>query len=270
MNETSSSCCDRHSATGAGIALEGVSLRFRRFGGPSSTLKAAVVDTVLRRRYSTKDDFWIFENLNLTIRSGERVGIIGPNGAGKTTLVKLLAGIYEPASGTVNVVGRVAPLIELSTGLNHELSGLENIYLMGALLGHGRREMENRTRRIIEFAGLEDYVSTPMKYYSTGMLSRLAFSIATDVEADILLMDEVFSGGDAEFVPRATARMMQLMDASHIVVFVSHQLDLVSELTDRVIWLDHGRIVRDGDAQTVCEEYLATAQPDQLPARKVE
>ncbi len=244
--------------THAAIELQGVGMRFRMHSGRlSPTLKATVVETITRRR-SRPRDFWVFQDLDISIASGERVGVIGANGAGKTTLIKLIAGVYAPAHGTVRVTGRVAPLVELATGLNMELSGVENILLLGSLLGHPPEVMLARAPAILEFAGLREFAEAPMKSYSTGMISRLSFSIATNVDPQILLLDEVFAGGDAEFVPRATERMHELMDASHIVVFVSHSLRLVRELTDRTLWIEHGRVVQDGPTGEVCDAYAAS------------
>jgi len=237
------------------IELVAASLRFRKYGERSPSLKQAVLDKLFRRSYSKTQDFWIYRDLTLRIDHGQRVGVIGPNGAGKSTLLKIISGIYHPTLGTVRVVGAIAPLIELGAGLNMELSGLENIFLMGALLGFGPKIMNAKVEDILEFAGLQEFAATPIKYYSTGMLLRLAFSIATDVHPEILLVDEVFAGGDAEFVQRATARMRELMDNSNIVVLVSHSMNLIRDMTSRAIWIELGRVVADGDPDAVCREY---------------
>ena len=242
---------------GALIELGSVALRFRKYPGIHPSFKQAVLNAVLRRSYSRVSEFWLFRDLNIRIDHGERVGIIGRNGAGKTTLLKVISGIYTPTRGRVRVVGLIAPIIELTAGMNIELSGIENILLMGSLLGLPAKTVKKKIDSIIEFAGIEDFATTPLKYYSTGMRMRLAFSIITDIHSEILLMDEIFAAGDADFIPKATARMHQLMDASHIVVFVSHNISLVKELTKRVIWLEKGRIVRDGPPSEVCDEYIA-------------
>ena len=244
----------------ARIELSDVWLRFRRYGHSHPTLKQAVLNAVLRRSYSKTESFWLFRDLNLTVGHGQRLGIIGPNGAGKTTLLMMIAGIYPPAHGRVRVMGRVTPLMGIGAGLNAELSGVENIYLMGALLGFGPRVMAEHVEEILAFSGLKNFAATPVKYYSAGMRTRLAFSIATAIPAEILLLDDVFAGGDAEFLPRATARMRQLMDDSHIVVLVSHQLSLIRRLTTRVIWMGKGKVVRDGPPAEVCRAYGAAQQ----------
>ena len=254
------------------IDLEAVSLRFRKYGDSSPTLKQTVLNTIFRRSYGQVRDFWIFRDLAIQFRHGDRVGLIGANGAGKSTLLKVIAGIYHPTGGTVRVCGNVAPLIEFGAGLNPDLSGIENIYLNGALLGFRPREMAGKIQGILEFAGLNDFAQTPVKYYSSGMVMRLAFSIATDIDPEILLIDEVFAAGDAEFMGRATARMHRLLDTSHIVVLVSHNMDLIKDMCSRVVWLHEGRVRRDGDADSVCGEYLsfAASLPKRMTASGVE
>jgi len=237
------------------VKLTSVSLRFRKYGDTGATLKQAVLDRVLRRSYTKVAEFWLFEDLNLTISHGERVGVVGGNGAGKSTLLKLIAGVYRPTRGNVRVVGQLAPLIEIATGMNGELSGVENVLLMGALLGFSPATMAEKLDGILHFAGVSEFGSTPMKYYSQGMRMRLAFAVATAQQSEILLSDELFAGGDAEFVQRATRRIREMWDASQIVVFVSHRLPLVRELTDRTIWIDRGKIMCDSDTNYVCKQY---------------
>lgn len=237
------------------IELNGVSLRLRKYGCEAPSFKQTVLNRVLRRQYTQTTDFWIFRELDLRITHGERVGIVGPNGAGKSTLLKLIAGIYHPTHGHLHVRGRIASLINMSAGLNMELSGLENIIMRGTILGYSPAEMKERAGGILAFAGLEDYALTPMKYYSTGMCGRLAFSVATDVNPEIFLGDEIFAAGDEDFRRKAQERMTGLMDQSHIVVFVSHALPLVKKLTERVVWIDHGTIRMDGKTDEVCDAY---------------
>ncbi len=251
----------------ARIALDGVSLRFRKYGEKRATLKQTVINAIFRRTYQTVGDFWLFKDLDLAVEHGQRLGIIGPNAAGKSTLLKLICGIFQPTAGRISVRGRLAPLIELGAGFNHELSGIENIYLNGALLGFGPSQMGAKIERILDFAGLSDFAQTPIKYYSTGMLLRLAFSVATDIEPEILLVDEIFAGGDAQFVAKATERMNKLMDSSHIVILVSHDLRLIQRMCNRVIWLDHGRIAMDGTARDVCRSYWKSTLPEGHPKR---
>jgi ABC-type polysaccharide/polyol phosphate transport system ATPase subunit len=241
------------------VELGNVSLRFRLYGDLNPSLKQTVLNSIFRRSYARNREFWLFRDVSLNLRHGQRVGIIGANGAGKSTLLKLICGVYYPTAGTIRVRGRVAPLIEFGAGLNPEISGIENIYFNGALLGRRPREMAEKIDGILDFAGLREFAETPIKYYSSGMLMRLAFSIATDVDPEVLLIDEIFSAGDAAFFDRATDRMRRLMDSSHIVVLVSHDLQLIRSVTNRVIWLEQGRIAGDGDPQEVCDAYLRRA-----------
>ena len=243
--------------SGEAVVLRGVGLRFKRYADKRPMLKQTVLNAIFGRKYSSTNDFWIFRNFDLSVRHGQRLGIIGSNGAGKSTLLKLMCGIYRASEGQVCVAGRIAPLIELGAGFNPELSGVENVFLNGALLGFSAGQMDRKVGRIIEFAGLEEFARTPIKYYSTGMLMRLAFAVATDIEPEVLLVDEIFAGGDAEFVAKAKARMNRLMDDSHVVVLVSHELKLIREMCNRAIWLDHGKVRMDGQPEEVCREYLA-------------
>ena len=250
------------------IALDGVGLRFRKYPSRNQTLKHSLVNLLQRRRYAQTLDFWIYRGLDLRIRHGESVGIIGPNGAGKTTLLKLLAGVYQPSEGRIEVRGRVAPLIELSTGLNAELSASENIVLAGVFMGQRPKALRKKIPQILDFAGLEEFSETPLKYYSTGMRRRLAFSIATDINPQIFLIDEVFSGGDKDFIEKGASRMHELLDSAHIVVMVSHSISLIKQVTSRIIWIDKGQIVADGPSDEVAARYVTSA-PAKSQVRKV-
>jgi ABC-type polysaccharide/polyol phosphate transport system ATPase subunit len=201
-------------------------------------------------------DFWALRDVNLTIDKGERVGIVGTNGAGKSTLLRLLARIYPPTSGTVRVRGNVAPLIEMGAGFNPEASGKDNILLNGAMLGISRRDMEKKVDGIHEFTGLREFADLPLKYYSSGMYMRLAFAIATEVEPDILLVDESLGVGDAAFRDKAKARILGLLDRSHVVVVVSHDMDALRELCTRGVWMRKGQVVADGPIDEIIDRYL--------------
>jgi ABC-type polysaccharide/polyol phosphate transport system ATPase subunit len=253
----------------ARIELNDVSLRLRVFGDTVPSLKQSVVNKVFRRPFRGDREFWLFRDLDLSVEHGERLGVIGLNGAGKSTLLKIICGIYHPTRGRVSVRGRIAPLIELGAGFNPELSGLENIMLNGVLLGWPPDVMREKVGGILEFAELEDSAGMPLKYYSTGMLMRLAFAVASDVDPEVLLIDELFSGGDARFVDRARERMERLFDSSHVVVVVSHRLELIREMCTRVIWIDKGRIIEDGAADEVIDRYigkLGLEKPTAKPA----
>ncbi|MDM6731606.1 ABC transporter ATP-binding protein [Citrobacter braakii] len=195
-------------------------------------------------------------NVNITIRHGERLGVVGRNGAGKSTFLKTLCKIYAPSSGQIRVNGNIAPLLEIGAGFNPELSGRENIYLNGAILGHSIQKLKTLEDEIIDFSELNEFIDIPVKYYSTGMYLKLAFSIATAVKPDILVLDELFAGGDAEFIAKAKLRMSKFIEDSSIMVFVSHQLELLEELCTRVIWIDYGEVIADGKPEVIIKQYL--------------
>ena len=239
------------------IKIQNASLKFRIYRDPTPTLKDTVVNLFTRRaRQAPVSAFYALKNIDLTVQGGERLGIIGLNGAGKSTLLKMIVGIYPPHSGRLEVHGRVTPMIEIGTGFDVELSGRENIYINGGIFGFSRQEMERREAAIIEFSELDNFIDLPVKYYSTGMYGRLAFSIATMIDPDILIVDEIFSAGDAHFVQKGTQRMMELFKSSQIVVYVSHSLDQIKELCNRVIVLHQGEIVNQGDPGEMVDFYL--------------
>lgn len=244
------------------VELRDVSLRFVSYTDKQYSLKRAAIDLLLRREGPPPStDFWALSDINLSIVKGERVGIIGTNGAGKSTLLRMLARIYPPTSGTVTVRGNVAPLIEMGAGFNPELSGNDNILLNGAMLGIPRKEMLAKVQGIYEFTGLSEFADLPLKYYSSGMYMRLAFAIATEVDPDVLLIDEALGAGDAAFIDKAKARIRGLLDRSHVVVIVSHDLAALREMCNRGIWIKKGRMVADGPIDEVIDAYLAETAP---------
>jgi ABC-type polysaccharide/polyol phosphate transport system ATPase subunit len=239
------------------IILENVSLVFDLHKNNKSSLKEMFANVLKDKHHiDTKEKFKAITNINLEINHGDRLGIVGHNGAGKSSLLKVLCRIYEPSSGKVTVQGNVAPLLEIGAGFNPELSGRENIYLNGAILGYSKKYLKTIENDIIDFSELSDFIDTPVKYYSTGMYLKLAFAISTAVQPDILILDELFAGGDAEFVNKAQIRMKSMIEDSNIMVFVSHQTDLLLELCNRVVWLDHGVIIADGEPKTIINKYL--------------
>ncbi|MFZ3080558.1 MAG: ABC transporter ATP-binding protein [Bellilinea sp.] len=239
------------------ISISNASLRFQIFSNPTPTLKETVVNAMLRRgKLVTSRDFYALNDINLTVEGGQRVGIIGLNGAGKSTLLKMIVGIYAPQSGRIEVHGRVTPMIEIGTGFDVELSGRENIYVNGAILGYSPQEMAMYEKDIIDFSELSEFIDVPVKYYSTGMYGRLAFSIATMIEPEILLVDEIFSAGDAHFVAKGARRMMDMIKSSQIVLYVSHSLGQIVELCNHVIILHHGRIIKQGDPREMVDYYI--------------
>lgn len=233
-------------------------LRFRCYRNPSPSLKESMLFGLKRNRAARAvEEFYALRNINLRLKSGDRLGIIGLNGAGKSTLLRMIAGIYPPHSGNVAVSGRITSLIELGTGFDMELSGRENIYLNGTLLGMSYGQMKLMEKEIIDFSELGDKIDLPVKYYSTGMYGRLAFSIAASVKPEILIVDEIFATGDAQFVGKASERMNQIFANSKIMVLVSHSLSHIIELCNCVIVLHEGEIVARGDPQEMVDYYLS-------------
>jgi ABC-type polysaccharide/polyol phosphate transport system ATPase subunit len=192
------------------------------------------------------------------VKDGERLGIVGRNGAGKSTLLRTISRIYEPTMGHIDVHGRVAPLLDIGAGFHPEFTGRENIYFNGAFLGYSKEQLREIEKEVIAFAELEDFIDSPVKYYSTGMYMRLAFSLATTVHPDILILDELFVGGDASFVQRGKKRMNKMIDKSSVMILVSHDPSLLRSLCDRYIWLDHGKVIDDGDVK-VLDAYVSTS-----------
>lgn len=204
----------------------------------------------------TLEEVWALKNVNFEIRRGEAVGIIGRNGAGKSTLLKVLSRITEPTTGRVSIKGRVASLLEVGTGFHPELTGRENIYLNGTILGMSRTEIKRKFDEIVTFAEVEKYLDTPVKRYSSGMYVRLAFAVAAHLEPEILVVDEVLSVGDAQFQKKSLGKMDDVAKAGRTVLYVSHQMDMIRNLCRRCLFLDEGSIVSDGNPVEIVEEYL--------------
>lgn len=204
-------------------------------------------------RYHT---FWALQNINLEVLPGEVFGIIGPNGAGKSTLLKVIARVLYPTRGRVQLSGRIAPLLELGAGFDPELTGRENIYLNGAILGYTKAQIEQMFPEIVEFSGLHDFIDAPLRTYSTGMFARLGFSVATASRPDILIVDEILGVGDAEFQTKSYERIQSFKAEGTTILLVSHSLDRVREICSRAMWLERGEIVSLGPASTVALQYL--------------
>jgi lipopolysaccharide transport system ATP-binding protein len=207
-----------------------------------------------------KEYMWALQDVNLGVRVGETLGIIGPNGAGKSTVLKLIARILEPTSGRVLVCGRVSSLLELGAGFHPELTGRENVYLYGSILGLSRRTMADRFDDIVDFSGIGSVIDVPVKRYSSGMYLRLAFSVAVHVEPDVLLVDEVFAVGDHAFQGRCLRRIREMQRQGVTILFVSHSMETVKQMCSRAVWLSQGRIMSEGMPERVVEEYLSHAQ----------
>ena len=203
------------------------------------------------------DEFTALNNVSFKIDKGEVFGIIGSNGAGKSTLLKIIAGVLKPTEGNVIRRGIVAPMLELGAGFDIDLSAKENVFLNGALLGYSEKFLNEKYDEIVEFSGLEDFMDVPIRNFSSGMTMRLAFSIATIVVPEILLVDEILAVGDEEFSRKSYQKMQQLMSGGTTVVYVSHNMSMVKDICDRVLWLDHGSIKMIGSAESVCDRYIS-------------
>lgn len=237
------------------IRLDNVSLWRRTQEEFSYDLKKTLL-SVVEGKYRQPAKKLVLDNINLVVAKGEKIGIIGSNGSGKSTLLKIISGILQPTTGTVRVRGQVAPLIELGAGFDAEISVMDNILLYGVLLGFSRAEMKARARSILEFADLEDYALVPVKGLSSGMVARLGFSIATDVQPDILILDEVLSVGDEGFKNKCKQRMDQFWDDDATVLVVSHSMEFIQQSCNKAVWLSKGNIKLFGEANEVVKCYL--------------
>lgn len=204
------------------------------------------------------EEFWALKNVSFEVERGEVVGIIGHNGAGKSTLLKVISGILKPTGGELEVHGNVVPMLELGSGFDRDLTGRENIFLNGSILGYSEKYLKEKYEQIVEFSELGKFIDVPIRNYSSGMLMRLAFSIATVVQPEILIVDEILAVGDAAFQEKSKARMLELMSGGTTVLFVSHSLEQIREMCDRVIWLEHGQIKAIGATKEICDAYEAS------------
>ena len=236
------------------IVVSNVSKRFRLYRERANSLKESI--TVRRGRKSRFDDFWALRDVSLSIPKGSTFGLIGHNGSGKSTLLRLMAGIHPPTSGKVRTEGRISALLELGAGFHPELSGRENVYLNGSILGLSRRDINAVIGDIVDFAGLEDFIDSPVKHYSSGMYVRLGFSVAVHVKPDIIMIDEVITVGDEEFQRRCLDHLYKLRRSGVTVVMVSHSAPLMEQMCDEVAWLDHGVLQKDGAPIEVVRAYL--------------
>ena len=240
----------------AAITVSGVSKRFRLYHEHNQSLKA----TILRRRRVTFEEYWALRDVSLDVQPGETVGLIGENGSGKSTLLKCMAKILRPDKGEIRVVGKVSALLELGAGFHPELSGRENVYLNGSILGLGKKEIDRKFDDIVDFAGLGRFIDTPVKSYSSGMYVRLGFSVAINVDPDVLLVDEVLAVGDEQFQRRCNEKFAELKAQGSTIVLVSHTLPLVRKLCEKVALLHEGRLVEYGPAADVINDYLGDVE----------
>lgn len=240
------------------IKAENITVCYRMANDKIQSIKEYLV--ALLKRKLKYDEFRALQDVSFEIEKGEVIGIVGSNGAGKSTLLKVISGILRPTTGSVTLEGNVVPMLELGSGFDFDLSGRENIFLNGAILGYSEKFLKEKYDEIVEFSELGEFIDIPVRNYSSGMIMRLAFSIASQVVPDILIVDEILAVGDAAFQEKSYARMMELMSHGTTVLLVSHNIDQVRRLCDRVIWLDHGKVVAIGETEELCDAYMKTQQ----------
>ena len=237
------------------IEVNDVTMRFKMNSDKIMSLKEFVT-TALQGKLEYQD-FTALSHISFQVKKGETLGLIGRNGAGKSTLLKVISGILKPTSGTVACWGNIVPMLELGSGFDFDLTGKENIFLNGAILGYSEDFLLEKYNEIVDFSELGDFIETPIRNYSSGMLARLAFSIATVVKPEVLIVDEILSVGDAAFQEKSRKRMMELMGGGTTVLFVSHDIGQIREMCRRVVWLEQGKMRMSGEASEVCDVYAA-------------
>lgn len=238
------------------IRVEDVTMRFRMNSDKILSLKEFVT-TALRGKLRY-DEFTALNHVSFEVQKGETLGLIGRNGAGKSTILKVISGILKPTEGKVEICGNIVPLLELGSGFDMNLTGRENIFLNGAILGYGEEFLKEKYSEIVDFSELGQFIDTPIRNYSSGMLARLAFSVATVVKPEILIVDEILSVGDTAFQEKSKCRMLELMSGGTTVLFVSHSIAQIREMCSRAVWLDHGLLRAIGKAEEVCDAYSAS------------
>jgi len=240
------------------VECEDVSIQFKRYREKNRMLRWTVLKMLKKRQLN--ESFWALKDVSFSIRPGETFGIVGENGSGKSTLLKLITGIMQPDSGSLTVKGRIAALLEVGAGFHPDLTGTENVYLNGAILGLTRAEIRSRFKEIVRFSELEKFIDTPIKFYSSGMYMRLGFSIAINVDPDILVIDEVLAVGDQAFQNKCLNRIRDFKRKGKTIIFVSHDLGVTNQLCSRAIWLDSGRVAARGSTQKVMDFYKEKIQ----------
>ncbi|MGN0543514.1 MAG: ABC transporter ATP-binding protein [Acutalibacteraceae bacterium] len=235
------------------IVVDHMSMMFNLNKEKVDNIKEYFIKLVTRKLHFT--EFWALTDISFTVEKGDRVGVLGFNGAGKSTLLKVIAGVLKPTKGSVKVNGVIAPMLELGAGFDMNYSGKENIFLYGATMGYPRKFIEEKYDQIVEFSELKDFIEVPVKNYSSGMRARLGFAIATAVEPEILILDEVLSVGDAKFRKKSEAKIRSMFDKGITVLFVSHSTEQILNICNKAIILDHGKLIAQGDAKEICDKY---------------
>ncbi len=238
------------------IEVNDVSMRFRMANDRISSFKEfAIAKLTGKLEYK---EFEALKHVSFDVQRGEVVGLIGHNGAGKSTMLKVISGILKPTEGSVTVRGNIAPMLELGSGFDFDMTGRENIFLNGAILGYSKEFLESKYQEIVDFSEIGQFMDMPLRNYSSGMIARLAFSAATVVAPEVLIVDEVLAVGDADFQEKSRRRMMELMSGGTTVLFVSHQIKQIRDMCSRVVWLEHGEVKLFGDTEEVCDAYART------------
>lgn len=235
------------------IKVDHVSMKFNLSSEKFDSIKEYIIKSI--KKQVSFDEFWALKDVSFEVYQGDALGLIGLNGSGKSTMLKTIAGVLKPTKGKVEVRGTVAPLIELGAGFDMDLTARENIFLNGALLGYSRNEMEMHYNDIVEFSELQDFMNVPVKNFSSGMVSRLAFAIATIGTPDILIVDEVLSVGDFRFQQKCEKRIRNMMSKGTTILFVSHSIEQVKSLCNKIVWLEHGKVREFGEAAKICDIY---------------
>lgn len=237
------------------IDLKNVGMKFNLGIEKDNSFKMMFIRIFNKKKRVKKTEFWALKDITFHINPGDVVGFIGSNGAGKSTLLKVVSGVMKPTEGTVEVNGVISPMIELGAGFDGDLTARENIFLNGAILGYSKEFILEKFDEIVEFSELKDFLDVPVKNFSSGMVAKLAFSISTIVNPEILIVDEILSVGDIKFQEKSKNKMMSMINGGTTVLYVSHSLDTVKSLCNKVVWLEHGKIVMMGETEKVCEEY---------------
>lgn len=241
------------------ITIKNVSMKFNLGIDKTFSLKKMFIN-ILSFKKKEKSYFWALKDINIKVSKGEVVGLIGSNGAGKSTLLKTVAGVMKPSEGEIISLGKIFPMIELGAGFDVELTAKENIYLNGAVMGYTKEFIDEKFDEIVDFSELHEFLYVPVKNFSSGMMARLAFSIATIVNPEILIVDEILSVGDMAFQKKSKNKMMEMIKSGTTVLFVSHSIDQIKSICDRAVWLEHGKMIMDGKSEEVCNAYIESQE----------
>ena len=267
LNRSSSDSYNNQLEDNVAVRVEHVSMEFKISKDKIDTLKEYVIRTIKRNK-KEKEKIRILNDISFDVQKGDKLGILGFNGAGKSTLLKILAGIYEPTHGKITINGKVAPLLELSAGFDKNYTGKNNIYLNGAFLSMDKDFLDEKFDEIVEFSELGDFINYPVKNYSSGMRAKLGFSIATLIEPDILIVDEILSVGDIKFRKKSSEKINELMSEGVTVLLVSHSINQIRKICNKCIWIENGQIVMEGPSDEVCDAYVTNAEGDTKKKRR--